>query len=81
MCVTLKELLLVSFVCSYWYTCAYPHALLLLNIKNQKPSIMPSQDLPDSERTAPSVRSTRGRAAKREAELTGQFVCTSVHII
>ena len=64
-----------------YYT--YPHELLLLNIesnKTQKPSIIPSPDLPDSEQAAPSVRSTRGHAAKREAELTGQFVWTSVDV-
>ena len=71
MCVPLKELLVVSFVCSYWYTCAYPHALLLLNIETQK---LPSPDLPDSEQAAPLVRSTRGRAAKRDTVLTGQCI-------
>ena len=64
-----------------YYT--YPHELLLLNIesnKTQKPSIIPSPDLPDSEQAAPSVRSTRGHAAKRETQITGQFVWTSVHV-
>ena len=43
-----------------------------------KPDILASLDLPDSPQTAPSVRSTRVRASKRDTALTGQFVCISI---
>ena len=53
------------------------HILLLLNLDTQKKQgLLESLDLPDSQLTAPSLRSTRGRPAKREVEPTGEFVYT-----
>ena len=49
--------------------------LLLLNLDTQKKQgLLESLDLPDSQLPAPSLRSTRGRPAKREVEPTGEFV-------
>ena len=55
--------------------CSHPlilqcHASLLLYVelnKTGKPSVIPSLDLPDSQQAAPSVKSARGRAAKRNS--------------
>ena len=43
--------------------------------------ILASLDLPEFLQTAPSVRSTRGRASKRDTVLTGQFVCVCMYNI
>ena len=43
--------------------------------------ILASLDLPESPQPAPSVRSTRGRASKRDTVLTGQFVCVCMYSI
>ena len=43
--------------------------------------ILASLDLLESPQPAPSVRSTRGRASKRDTVLTGQFVCVRMYNI
>ena len=45
--------------------------------KTQKLCATASPDLPDPQQTAVPVRTTRGRAAKRD--VAGQFVCIDVH--
>ena len=46
--------------------------------KTQKLCATASPDLPDPQQTAVPVRTTRGRAAKRD--VAGQFVCIGVHV-
>ena len=46
--------------------------------KTQKPGAITSRNLPDSRQAARPLRTTRGRAAKKDT--TGQFVCIGVHV-